>query len=296
MIKAKKLNPNPQFDFDLRLPMHEAVTSPGGSVLAPVQLVTLKGEPHIVELTATDWRSGGLTARLMPSRTSSSSTTTLNILVSPATQPGNYLFTVNGSASVPGHLPAVSEDTIMIVVKKNPNDNRKQEGQGQQNPAGQWQPTAGSASFPTGLKPSASAAGTATAGHGAGVIIFLIAAFVAILALSYLYGLSQNPAYTGWNPLKDVLKSLGPTRNCIQAATGGYFGNVPLKPDCSDTNNVAEPTTVDGQDIGTLTYAQVPCYFSGSYTPYQCEGSGQRPTHNCPSGTHQVASICIANT
>ena len=62
----------------------------------------------------------------------------------------------------------------------------------------------------------------------------------------------------------------GEVRNCIKRLTGGAFGDSPVKPECSDTSETSLPTTVNGQSIGTMTYSQVPCYYSGDPTAYQC--------------------------
>src|SRR5271157_1052301 len=97
MAKKSKLSPSNYFDFKVSLPIHAATTIPGGSIITPVMIETLKGEPRLIELTATDWSAGGLTAELMPSRTLSSTAATLSVMVTPEAPPGNYLFTVQGT-------------------------------------------------------------------------------------------------------------------------------------------------------------------------------------------------------
>src|SRR5512137_1162568 len=106
--------PQSDFDFSVRLATHTMTVKAGQPISIPVMVGTIKGKPRPITLSASDWRSAGLSAEIVPSVVLSGRVATLNVTIPPGTAPGSYLFTVRGSTE--GTFKT-SNDTITVIVE-----------------------------------------------------------------------------------------------------------------------------------------------------------------------------------
>ncbi len=102
-----------EFDFSVRLPTHMVTVKPGQPVSVPIMVENLKGTPRPIALTASDWKSAGLTATIALPIVQSGTITQLQVTVPPGTAPGSYLFTVMGTAE---GTYRTSNDTLTVIV------------------------------------------------------------------------------------------------------------------------------------------------------------------------------------
>ncbi len=125
------------FDFTVRVSTHTMTVKAGQPISIPVMVGTVKGKPRLIQLTASDWKSAGLSAEIIPPAVWSGKVAQLNIAVPLGTAPGSYLFTVRGSTD--GTFKT-SNDTITVIVEpeteEKDGDDRKdvQQGDGGQGP------------------------------------------------------------------------------------------------------------------------------------------------------------------
>ena len=106
--------PQSDFDFSVRLSTHTMTLKAGQTVRIPIMVEAVKGEPRPILLTASDWRSAGLSADIAPPTIPSGGTATLYVTVPAGTAPGSYLFTVRGSTE--GTFKT-SNDSITVIVE-----------------------------------------------------------------------------------------------------------------------------------------------------------------------------------
>ena len=126
-----------EFDFAVRLPTHTVTVKAGQPVTVPIMVETLKGTSRTITLTASDWRSMGLTATIAPPTVESGTIAQLQVAVPPGTPPGNYLFTVRGDAA---GTYKTSNDTLTVIVTPEAEQKGNDSGSGD---TGQADPGAG---------------------------------------------------------------------------------------------------------------------------------------------------------
>jgi hypothetical protein len=108
-----------EFDFTVRVSTHTMTVKAGQPISIPVMVGTVKGTPRLIQLTASDWKSAGLSAEVIPPAVWSGKVAQLNIAVPVGTAPGSYLFTVRGSTD--GTFKT-SNDTITVIVEPETED------------------------------------------------------------------------------------------------------------------------------------------------------------------------------
>ncbi len=107
------LVPLSEFDFSVHVTTHTVTVKAGQTVPIPIAVQAVKGDPRPIRLTASDWRSAGLSADIAPSPVPSGGSATLYVTVPAGAAPGSYLFTVRGEAE--GTFKT-SNDTVTVVV------------------------------------------------------------------------------------------------------------------------------------------------------------------------------------
>jgi len=239
------------FDFSVRMSTHTLAVKPGQTIPITVLVEAVKGEPRPILLTASDWRSAGLSAEIVPSTVPSGGVATLHVTVPLGTPPGSYLFTVRGATE--GTFKT-SNDSLTVVVEP---DKEEKDNQDRKD-ANQDQRGAETREEPSGSPPSARAkrgvlarsAKTPSARQPAGSqrvgLIMIMAVMFGVLA--YYIG-TQLRSGSGGSISGMSGTYVGTSTFCINSVMGG-------SPECG-TSNASIQIDSSGDVLGPVLFGKI---------------------------------------
>ena len=245
-----------EFDFSVRLSTHTMTVKAGQPISIPVMVGTIKGEPRPIQLTASDWRSAGLTAVIIPSTVPSGGVAQLNVTVPLGTSPGSYLFTVRGSTE--GTFKT-SSDTITVIVEPDKEEKHREDSRdSQQSDGGQEPPVepAVSAAPAVAARPAlfrSARKGPPRPPSAAQRALLLVIIFAMVGVLAYFVG----------TQLRDGFGSSGGTSSGTMA--GGYVGTSTFciasvmgnSPECGTTTTPTINIDSSGDVLGPVLFGKI---------------------------------------